>query len=49
MNSVTLASIYATIANGGVRVTPSIVAGTVGADGNVTPAAAPAERARGER
>ena len=29
MNAVQMASVYATIANGGVRVQPSIVAGTV--------------------
>ena len=41
MNAVTLTSIYATIANGGVRVTPTIVAGTVGADGRLAPQPAP--------
>ena len=44
MNAVTLTSIYATIANGGVRVTPTVVAGTIGPDGELTPAPAPAER-----
>lgn len=44
MNAVTLASIYATIANDGVRVTPSIVAGTVDRDGNLTPGPASEER-----
>jgi cell division protein FtsI (penicillin-binding protein 3) len=32
-----VASVYATIANGGVRVTPNLVAGTVDPDGTVTP------------
>jgi cell division protein FtsI (penicillin-binding protein 3) len=44
MNAVTLTSIYATIANGGVRVTPSVVAGTVGPDGELTPVPPPAQR-----
>ncbi|MER7206057.1 penicillin-binding protein 2 [Streptosporangium sp. NPDC000239] len=39
------ASVYQTIANGGVRVTPQIVAGTTGAEGAFTPAA-PAGRTR---
>jgi cell division protein FtsI (penicillin-binding protein 3) len=33
-----MASVYATIANGGVRVQPRIVAGTTGPDGKYTPA-----------
>ena len=44
MNAVTLTSIYATIANDGVRVAPTVVVGTVGPDGEITPAPAPAER-----
>lgn len=43
VTSVQMASAYATIANGGVRVEPSIVAGTVSADGVYTAAPAPAE------
>jgi cell division protein FtsI (penicillin-binding protein 3) len=41
VNAVQMASVYATIANGGVRVAPSIVAGTTNGNGTVTPAAAP--------
>jgi len=41
VNAVQMASVYATIANGGVRVQPSIVAGTVSGNGTFTPAAAP--------
>jgi cell division protein FtsI (penicillin-binding protein 3) len=44
MSAVTLASVYATIANGGVRVTPSIVAGTIGPDGRLSPAPTPTAR-----
>jgi cell division protein FtsI (penicillin-binding protein 3) len=44
VNAVQMASVYATIANGGVRVQPSIVAGTSSAGGTFTPAAAPPER-----
>jgi cell division protein FtsI (penicillin-binding protein 3) len=36
-NAVQMASVYATIANGGVRVPPSIVAGTTGATGQFVP------------
>lgn len=36
-----MASVYATIANGGVRVQPNIVAGTTSADGRFVPAAPP--------
>jgi cell division protein FtsI (penicillin-binding protein 3) len=36
--------LYSTIANGGVRVTPNIVAGTVNASNQFQPAAAPARR-----
>ncbi|WP_328431333.1 peptidoglycan D,D-transpeptidase FtsI family protein [Streptomyces sp. NBC_00453] len=35
------ASVYSTIANGGVRVEPTLVRGTKGADGRFTPAAQP--------
>jgi cell division protein FtsI (penicillin-binding protein 3) len=38
---VQMAGVYATIANHGVRVSPSIVAGTTGPDGKYTPAPAP--------
>jgi cell division protein FtsI (penicillin-binding protein 3) len=45
VNAVQMASVYATIANGGVRVAPTLVAGTVGANGQFTPAkAAPSRR-----
>jgi cell division protein FtsI (penicillin-binding protein 3) len=44
VNAVQMASVYATIANGGVRVTPSIVAGTTSSAGKFVPAAAPARR-----
>jgi len=40
VNAVQMASVYATIANGGVRVQPSIVAGTTNGDGRFTPASA---------
>ncbi|MDQ1705014.1 MAG: hypothetical protein QOF18_1380 [Frankiaceae bacterium] len=36
-----VASVYATIANGGVRVTPNLIAGTVDENGALKPAAAP--------
>jgi cell division protein FtsI (penicillin-binding protein 3) len=36
-----VASVYATVANGGVRVTPNLVAGRIGPDGEVTPEPAP--------
>jgi cell division protein FtsI (penicillin-binding protein 3) len=36
-----MASVYATIANGGVRVQPTIVAGTTSADGRFVPAPPP--------
>ncbi|HTA07833.1 MAG TPA: penicillin-binding protein 2 [Streptosporangiaceae bacterium] len=39
-----MASIYATIANGGVRVQPTLVAGTTSSDGTYTPARPPAAR-----
>ena len=41
VNAVQAASVYATIANGGVRVTPSLTLGTVAPDGTYTPAPAP--------
>jgi cell division protein FtsI (penicillin-binding protein 3) len=37
VNTVQMASVYATIANNGVRVTPRLVAGTTGADGKIDP------------
>ncbi|HUA28326.1 MAG TPA: penicillin-binding protein 2 [Streptosporangiaceae bacterium] len=40
-NAVQMASVYATIANGGVRVQPTLVAGTVSGSGAFTPAPAP--------
>jgi cell division protein FtsI (penicillin-binding protein 3) len=40
--AVQMAGVYATIANGGVRVPPSIVAGTAGPDGQYVPARQPA-------
>ena len=39
--AVQMASLYATIANGGVRVPPTIVAGTTAADGRFVPAPRP--------
>jgi cell division protein FtsI (penicillin-binding protein 3) len=44
VNAVQVASVYATIANGGVRVQPSIVKSTRDSAGHVTPAPAPAQR-----
>ncbi|MDI5970250.1 penicillin-binding protein 2 [Streptomyces sp. SL13] len=41
VNAMQATSIYSTIANGGVRVTPSLVRGTTGPDGRFTPASAP--------
>jgi cell division protein FtsI (penicillin-binding protein 3) len=41
VNAVQMASVYATIANGGVRVQPTLVAGTVNAAGQYSVAAAP--------
>jgi cell division protein FtsI (penicillin-binding protein 3) len=41
VNAVQMASVYATIANGGLRVQPSVVAGTVSDTGTFTPAPAP--------
>ncbi|MGK5501442.1 peptidoglycan D,D-transpeptidase FtsI family protein [Streptomyces sp. URMC 125] len=45
VNAVQAASVYSTVANGGVRVAPSIVRGTTGADGTWRPAPEP-ERTR---
>jgi cell division protein FtsI (penicillin-binding protein 3) len=39
-----VASVYATIANGGVRVTPNLVLGSTDASGHVRPAPAPSRR-----
>lgn len=44
LNAVQAASIYSTIANGGVRKTPSLVRGTTGPDGAFTAAPKPGER-----
>ncbi|WP_394365629.1 peptidoglycan D,D-transpeptidase FtsI family protein [Streptomyces sasae] len=41
INAMQAASVYSTIANGGVRVDPTLVRGTKGADGRFTPAAQP--------
>lgn len=41
VNAVQMAGVYATIANGGIRVQPSIVAGTTDGSGAFTPAPAP--------
>ncbi|MEU9094595.1 penicillin-binding transpeptidase domain-containing protein [Streptomyces sp. NPDC048428] len=41
LNAMQAASIYSTIANGGVRIEPTLVRGTKGADGRFTPAEAP--------
>jgi cell division protein FtsI (penicillin-binding protein 3) len=50
VNSVQLASVYATLANGGVRIQPSLVSGTVDLAGDFTPAApAVSERVVSER
>ncbi|MER8033876.1 peptidoglycan D,D-transpeptidase FtsI family protein [Streptomyces hydrogenans] len=43
VNALQAASVYSTIANGGVRVEPTLVRGTKGPDGRFTPAAAPDE------
>jgi cell division protein FtsI (penicillin-binding protein 3) len=40
VNALQVADAYATIANGGVRVTPKIIAGTINGKGKVTPTAA---------
>ncbi|POM23996.1 Penicillin-binding protein PbpB [Actinomadura rubteroloni] len=44
VNAVQMASVYATIANGGVRVAPNLIAGSVDENGGFTAAAAPAQR-----
>ncbi|WP_267715673.1 cell division protein FtsI [Streptomyces sp. CoH17] len=41
VNALQAASIYSTIANGGVRIDPTLVRGTKGADGRFTPAPEP--------
>ncbi|WP_306368912.1 penicillin-binding protein 2 [Nocardiopsis sp. CC223A] len=41
VNAVQMASVYATVANGGVRVEPSVVAGTVDTEGDFTAADEP--------
>ncbi|UUN26392.1 penicillin-binding protein 2 [Streptomyces sp. FIT100] len=41
LNAMQAASVYSTIANGGVRVEPTLVRGTKGPDGRFTPAPAP--------
>ncbi|MET7858980.1 penicillin-binding transpeptidase domain-containing protein [Streptomyces sp. NPDC005318] len=43
LNAMQAASVYSTIANGGVRIQPTLVRGTKGADGRFTPAAAPGQ------
>ncbi|MFD7033742.1 peptidoglycan D,D-transpeptidase FtsI family protein [Streptomyces sp. NPDC059917] len=43
LNAMQAASVYSTIANGGVRITPTLVRGTKGPDGRFTQAAAPAK------
>jgi cell division protein FtsI (penicillin-binding protein 3) len=44
VTAIQMASVYATIANGGVRVQPTLVAGTTNAAGRFTPTPAPAAR-----
>ena len=44
VTAVQMASVYATIANGGVRVQPTLVAGTTGPGGKFTPAPRPSGR-----
>jgi cell division protein FtsI (penicillin-binding protein 3) len=44
VTAVQMASVYATIANGGVRVAPSVVAGTTTGSGKFNPAPRPARR-----
>ncbi|WP_055531433.1 peptidoglycan D,D-transpeptidase FtsI family protein, partial [Streptomyces graminilatus] len=41
LNALQATSVYSTIANGGVRVEPTVIRGTKGADGRFTPAAEP--------
>ena len=42
VNAIQAAGVFQTIANGGVRVPPALVASTTSADGTVTPAPPPA-------
>ncbi|REE99683.1 peptidoglycan D,D-transpeptidase FtsI family protein [Thermomonospora umbrina] len=44
VNALQMASVYATIANGGVRAAPSLIAGAIGPDGRFEAAATPAPR-----
>lgn len=44
VNALQMASVYATIANGGVRVTPQVVGGTVDGQGKFVPSPPPASR-----
>jgi cell division protein FtsI (penicillin-binding protein 3) len=44
VNTVQMASVFATIANDGVRVAPRLIAGTTGANGKVDPTAASSSR-----
>ena len=41
LNAMQAASVYSTVANGGVRVEPTLIRGTRGPDGHLTPAPAP--------
>ncbi|QGV81077.1 peptidoglycan D,D-transpeptidase FtsI family protein [Streptomyces ficellus] len=50
LNAMQAASVYSTIANGGVRIEPTLVRGTKGPDGRFTPAPAPKQtRVVGEK
>jgi cell division protein FtsI (penicillin-binding protein 3) len=44
VTAIQMASVYATIANGGVRVQPTLIAGTTSASGKYTPAPKPSSR-----
>ncbi|MFJ7154771.1 peptidoglycan D,D-transpeptidase FtsI family protein [Streptomyces sp. NPDC101118] len=44
LNAMQAASVYSTVANGGVRIEPTLVRGTKGPDGRFTPAPAPETR-----
>ncbi|GAA3508898.1 cell division protein FtsI [Actinomadura keratinilytica] len=44
VNALQMASVYATIANNGVRVAPNLILGSTGEDGSFTPAPAPERR-----
>lgn len=44
VNALQMASVYATLANGGVRVPPTLVAGTLDEQGNLTPVRKPQPR-----